>query len=503
MADLSQEYEASINALENRHDKLMQSVTDYLSGGLETYKDEILDAGDRLKGYVQGKESTLLGRVVPAEGKTLPSVVLDFEAGVYIRSENGRRYSGTLEDSVIFSRSTPATYWGADGKLRTAETDKIRITHDPITGNRLGIITEAGTTNILGQSSDFGGSLWTKTGATVTSTTDPKFPGGGVNSLVEDTSDGGHRIIQYVNVDIGETYTASIHVKRAKGSRGFRIYFYHASGSATQADFDLDMGTVVNSDNQWTAPATIVPLGDGWFRCSVEAVNPEDSTSNLMFSSYTSGGDSTYEGDGESEFLLYGAQMEKGKWTTSYIHTDYSPVSRGSDLAHLEGYLGVGAAKGTVIVEANYDSFYQETEGFALGILSFGAPYRKGTFTLLSNANNENFGLRLYDKRGSSFAQSMSLASTSGDGMPTTHPEYVKMAVTYRAETSEVGIGVAGHTTYSSMDLGRLSFFNSQMLLGRLGELHESRYTPFELVVKSITCYAEFFDQATLREMTQ
>lgn len=78
----------------------------------------------------------------PAKDSTLD---LDFinnrqrVAGVY----------GAVLDGVTFTRSTTATYFGADGTLQTAAINKPRFEYDPVSLRPLGLLIEGARANIL------------------------------------------------------------------------------------------------------------------------------------------------------------------------------------------------------------------------------------------------------------------------------------------------------------------------------------------------------------------
>ena len=53
-----------------------------------------------------------------------------------------------FDDVVTLTRASSATYWDANGVLQTAAADEPRFDHDPVTGERLGLLREEQRTNL-------------------------------------------------------------------------------------------------------------------------------------------------------------------------------------------------------------------------------------------------------------------------------------------------------------------------------------------------------------------
>ena len=72
-------------------------------------------------------------------------------AGVFSRAPLDLRFAQqkTLDPRVTFTRASSATFTGSDGLIKTATTNEPRFTHDPTTGESLGLLVEEARTNLL------------------------------------------------------------------------------------------------------------------------------------------------------------------------------------------------------------------------------------------------------------------------------------------------------------------------------------------------------------------
>lgn len=228
---------------------------------------------------------------------------------------------------LTYSRSTTGTYLGADGLLHTAAINEPRFEYDYL-GNYQGLLLEAASTNMLLRSEQFDNASWTKSGATISAdaTTAP-YGNTTADLLTEDTSTGNHCVIQAVTVVNGSTYTFSVFVKPASGTR--RIQLFGESGIFNfTATFDLVAKTANNGG--WTS-ADIVRYPNGWLRCWCSGAAIASASGN-MFIFLDNGSTNNYSGDGTSGVYLWGAQLEAGYMPTSYIPTTSAVVTRQRDI---------------------------------------------------------------------------------------------------------------------------------------------------------------------------
>jgi len=189
------------------------------------------------------------------------------------------------------------------------------------------------------------------------------YSGGGFEKeaykLVEDTSSGTHYLRKAsIPATSGNVYTLSIYAK--KGERSWMAIRSHTPTDDTW--FDLDNGTIGTTSSDHTA--TITPLANGWYRCSITYT--EDNTDARAYL-YLADADNSnsYTGDGTSGIYIAYAQLEESNYASSLMLpvTEGSTTSRVADTVTNGGsqslFGGVNAS-GVLYAEiaANSDGLY-------------------------------------------------------------------------------------------------------------------------------------------------
>ena len=288
-----------------------------------------------------------------------PSLLLDFAN------------SKALDPRVSFSRASTATYVGADGLIKTAAINEPRFDHNPSTGESLGLLIEEARTNLLTYSEQFDNAAWTKSAATITAN-NIAGPDGNTTAdlLKEDTSAAALRSV-VLNVTYATGYTFSIYAKLASGSR--KLYL---NGGGMRAAFDLSSGTIVLSDASSVGTASITPVNNGWYRCSVYlsgSVGTNSVTVALSQATASTYG-ASYTGDNTSGVFLWGAQLEAGAFPTSYIPTTSATVTRSADVAQMTG--------------ANFSSWFSSASGSLVSIAQTPSGVAWGSAQLIGGFGN-------------------------------------------------------------------------------------------------------------------
>jgi hypothetical protein len=231
--------------------------------------------------------------------------------------------------------------------LQTAASGEPRFDHDPITGESKGFLIEEQRTNLLTYSEQFDNAAWTKANSSITANTvvapDGTLTG---DKLVEDTANTNHTVRNATGINTGAvTVTTTVYAKAAERT-SFRLSHYEAV-SIGITGFDLSTGTILGGSS--SDDASIVDVGNGWYRCSItNAITT--GTNVLTFVTLLSSGVTTpYTGDGYSGIYLWGASLEAGSFPTSYIPTVASQVTRSPDAASMTG--------------TNFSSWYRQDEG--------------------------------------------------------------------------------------------------------------------------------------------
>lgn len=273
------------------------------------------------------------GMLAGGDGSTLS---LDFTA------------MSSLDSRFTFTRASTATYINSSGLVATmaaASTNdptKARLDYDPITLLPRGLLIEGSATNSVLYSESFNAANWNTfglNGGVVTSTSQTN-PAGSASSIqiVENTSNSTHGIFQNVSVTSGSQYTFSVFA-RGDGTRtlvGMRVTL---GGAATDYSvvFDLADGTTGTPYTSGT-PGTVTPravqYGGGWWRLSVTMNAPSASTLFYIHNSTVKNlatSMNAYLGTGSNGVYVWGAQVEAGSGTSSYIASVASQGQRAAD----------------------------------------------------------------------------------------------------------------------------------------------------------------------------
>lgn len=235
-----------------------------------------------------------------------------------------------VTDTGTFSRASTATYWDANGVLQTAAVDEPRWQWDPATGEFEGLLVEDEATNLLTYSAQFDDAAWTKTRSSVSANA-VVAPDGTTTSdkLVEDTSvTTTHLLSRSLTFTAGLSYVLSVFFKPAERP-AIELRFASGAFSSNQAmEFDADTG--VTTVAAGTPTGSMLELADGWWYCTMTATAATTASSaiNLRISN---GATTAYTGDGVSGIYIWGAQLEVGTESTSYIPTTGTAVLRYAD----------------------------------------------------------------------------------------------------------------------------------------------------------------------------
>ena len=252
--------------------------------------------------------------------------------------------SGSLAPEVTFTRvGNTATVFNSSGCIETVNADTARFDYDPLTLECKGLLIEESRTNILTNSEDF--STWpTKTNVTIAVDQINAPTNTQVADKIEETAaTGSHLIFKNNSVVSGTTYTCSVFLK--KGERFKARLLTLSSLDYTEADFDLDLGTATGSGK-------ITSAGNGWYRCSI-TTTANTTSANGRFYIYVlnDSGVASYAGILGYGIYVFGAQVEAGVFSTSYISTGATAVTRNADVATITG--------------TNFSDFWQASKGGA------------------------------------------------------------------------------------------------------------------------------------------
>jgi hypothetical protein len=205
--------------------------------------------------------------------------------------------------------------------------------------------------------------------------------------LIEDSSNDNHFLrIPNLSFISGTDVVFSIYLK--ENTRRYARLRFDSTGGNTRAWLDLRTGETTFIDATDSGVCTSTNVGNGWFRYEFK-VNPSNTGTGSVqvftqsVESVTGSLQTTYQGDGTSGIYIWGAQVETGSYTTSYIPTYGTSQTRNKDLS-VVSYTGMTESQGTLFIDL--------AEGFNgndrnSGVASLG-------LTLNGEGSNQSVGLR-------------------------------------------------------------------------------------------------------------
>jgi hypothetical protein len=187
---------------------------------------------------------------------------------------------------------------------------------------------------LLLRSEEFDDAAWTKTNSTITADTivapDGTLTG---DKLVENTATSEHTAAQNFTFVSGTTYTKSVYVKKAERTL-VRIGAGNPLTWGAAAVFDLSSGVATSVT---AGTATIQPVGNDWYRLTVTGIALASAATGVSIRLVSTGTTINYTGDGYSGIYVWGAQLESSGFSSSYIKTEASQVTRSTDVASMTG----------------------------------------------------------------------------------------------------------------------------------------------------------------------
>ena len=261
--------------------------------------------------------------------------------------------TGSATSFITFSRASTATRINASGVLESVASGVARLDYDPVTLAPRGLLVEEQRTNLFTYSEQFDNAVWVKTRASVTANA-VTSPDGTVDAekVVEDTSASTtHHVSNGATLASGVAYTASFYLKAAERTWAYISLASTAFGTAAGAYFNLSTGVIGTVSSGVTA--SILPAGNGWYRCIVTRTTVASGTGQAFVNLSTGDTVTLYTGDGTSGLYIWGAQLEAGSFATSYIPTLAASATRSADTASVAtSSFPYSDTEGTIVVNA-------------------------------------------------------------------------------------------------------------------------------------------------------
>lgn len=249
--------------------------------------------------------------------------------------------------------------------LKTAGANQPRFDVDPITLESKGLLIEEQRTNLL---SWINHSNWVAASSININTNVAVAPDGTVTAakLVAPAASAQHYTYHsYASASV-QPYTYSAYAKAGEYTYINLDMSDNVSGDAS-AIFNLANGTVTSSSfgTNWTNGSTsIVPVGNGWYRCSVTATRAITGSSFLYSYLYIINNSvtSTFTGNGWNGVYVWGVQLEAGAFASSYIPTTTSSVTRAVESISLSSpnFSWFNPKEGTLYYETSKGTHLQD-----------------------------------------------------------------------------------------------------------------------------------------------
>jgi hypothetical protein len=372
-----------------------------------------------------------------ATERVLPRMALDFTTAV-------------LDPRVTFTRSgNTATVINSSGLVAPINADLPRFDFDPTTLTCKGLLIEEASTNLLSYSEDFSNAVWnikTNVGVAASATIDPA---GGTNAFTLTANANGVVFGRTLTGTIGLPYTYAIWIRRKTGTGGVRMYV---------------------GDN--VAQTITSQVSSAWNRISVS--NTPTATTIRVYIQIDTSGD---------EIEVYGAQVEQKAFSTSYIPTEASQVTRNADVATMTG--------------TNFSDWFNASEGaFFCEFTSFNANTR--SVILLSDNSAANRMYFRYSSGGSlqftSIISSVNEVTITPSGTSTINTVYQPCAA-YKLNSYSYAINgtsrgtddTANVPTLTQMSIGANFNSTAEFLCGHIRQFnyYPQRLTNAEVVAFS------------------
>lgn len=182
--------------------------------------------------------------------------------------------------------------------------------------------------NVLVRSETFANASWTKTNATVSADSGGTPPGlaGVADAIVDDGTNGEHRISQLPAGVVDQPITVSVYAKR--GSVDFISMQCDASGGSVW--FDLLNGEI--GQNTGVCTARMVSVGADWYRCII--TNPAwANLDTVLIRAASADGSNTYAGTSTAAVYLHAAAATVAASPGEYLVTSTAALTerRGYD----------------------------------------------------------------------------------------------------------------------------------------------------------------------------
>ena len=374
-----------------------------------------------------------------------------------------------------FARSSSATRVDNEGLIKSTDSGFARI--DFLNNTSGHLLLEPSSTNLFDYSEDFSQWVNIRTTDALSSISSPSGTAN-VYKIIPTTDNNTHRIDKVVTLTDSNTYSLSFFAKKGEYNC-IRASIGKTSVTGNIVSFNLDTG--VKTETGTIASSSMVQFSNGWFRCSFTAAA---STADRVVIGL--GNDDTYSfaGDGSSGIFLWGAMIEEKSFSTSYISTTGSTVTRAAETCNSAGNSTVfNDSEGVLYAEI------AKNNGTQYSLVSLQKPSITNTYAYIGFLNNTTQIKAEVKVAGTAaFSKTRTFSDTS---------QYFKIALKYKS--GDYALYINGHKTdtgtsttiFSDGDLQELEFGN-----------HNNSTFRYYGKIKNVQVYNTALTDAELIELT-
>ena len=373
-------------------------------------------------------------RVTTSAGTEYPTVFLASANGT--NSYTGDGVSGIylwgaqLSDSASLDTYVPQ--YGA--AVTSAAYYAPRLDFDGATLAAKGLLVEELRTNLALNSNAVGGSSYTLRNTTITANAGVAPDGTSTaTKLQETTGSNFFDAYQSMVVTSGASYTSSVYAKAVERNW---IWMQTANGN-NKTWFNLSTGVV--GTNGAGNTATITAVGNGWYRCTVSCAAA--TTAGYVDVGLSNADNTlTYTGVAGSGVLLWGAQLEAGSFSTSYI-------PNGSAVA--------GATRAADVASVSTQAFpYSASEGTLVANGSFISLASTSVAVMASLSNNASSNsINIYRQSAAMQLNTIASGSAGPSYVVAASTDPVKAAFAYKLNDMNAAVNGVAQTTSTTAAL--------------------------------------------------
>jgi hypothetical protein len=390
----------------------------------------------------------------------------------------------TTDGQLTFTRASTATRVNASGLIETVSSGVPRLDYQGSTCPKL--LLEPQRTNYVRNNTTL--TDWLETEPTDTISTAAGTSPDGTNNaikLIPSTASAAHLFYDaFTSQQTGGSFVMSCYAK-ADGLTKFGLRESQQAGY--YATFDLSTGTVIEDDASTTA--SIVSMGNGWYRCIAVVSATLQACIGLspLPASYTTGNPLAYSyaGNGTDGVLIYQPQLEvSSTYATSPISTaGVASATRLADAASKTGISSlIGQTEGVIFMDFDLDALDPNPDYSQTINLSDGTTSNRMGF-----ARAPSLGVHIYVVSGSASQFTFNTTQTTGR---------FKLALAYKLNDYAIYLnGVSVYTNTSATVPSSMSRLDLNNLLNSFHTQMEMRQT---LLFKTRLTNAQLAELTTL-----